>query len=120
MSDEANRALGERLVENLRLAVAYQRGEYTPPKVKRVGRYAIVIEGADGHWSAFAPDVPDCEVVGGTVEEVTALLREALAARFAELAAAGETIPPPATKVATVGVTLPANVVVGAQAALAD
>src|SRR6184192_875046 len=47
--------------------------------VPRRLRYAMVIEWADGNWSAYVPDVPGCVTVGDTPEEVERNMREALA-----------------------------------------
>lgn len=69
--------------------------------------YAIVIEGDEGDYSAYAPDVPGCGAAGESIEEVITLLREALEGHFALLAASGEPLPVPATRVATVAITLP-------------
>ena len=41
-------------------------------------RYAIVIEKADGNYSAYAPDLPGCESVGDTLDEVRAGIRDAI------------------------------------------
>lgn len=67
-------------------------------------RYAIVIEGGAGDFSAYAPDVPGCGAAGESIEEVTTLLREALALHLADLAATGQPLPTPSTVVATVDV----------------
>lgn len=42
-------------------------------------RYAIVIEKAEGNFSAYVPDLPGCVATGATVEEVEAEIREAIA-----------------------------------------
>ncbi len=41
-------------------------------------RYAIVIEKAEGNYSAYAPDLPGCIATGATVEEVKSQIREAI------------------------------------------
>lgn len=41
-------------------------------------RYAIVIEKADGNYSAYVPDLPGCVATGGTVAEVEAEIRETI------------------------------------------
>jgi predicted RNase H-like HicB family nuclease len=33
-------------------------------------RYAVVIEKADGNYSAYVPDLPGCVATGATVQEV--------------------------------------------------
>ncbi len=41
-------------------------------------RYAIVIEQTDNNYAAYCPDVDGCIATGATVEEVKALLTDAL------------------------------------------
>jgi predicted RNase H-like HicB family nuclease len=41
-------------------------------------RYAIVIEKAEGNYSAYVPDLPGCVATGAIVAEVEAEIREAI------------------------------------------
>jgi predicted RNase H-like HicB family nuclease len=41
-------------------------------------RYAIVIERAEGNFSAYVPDLPGCVATGETVEVVEENIREAI------------------------------------------
>jgi predicted RNase H-like HicB family nuclease len=41
-------------------------------------RYAIVIERAEGNFSAYVPDLPGCVATGDTVEMVEENIREAI------------------------------------------
>jgi predicted RNase H-like HicB family nuclease len=41
-------------------------------------RYAIVIEKAEGNYSAYVPDLPGCVATGATVPEVEQEMREAI------------------------------------------
>ncbi len=41
-------------------------------------RYAVVIEKADGNYSACVPDLPGCVATGDTVEAVEAEIRDAI------------------------------------------
>ncbi len=41
-------------------------------------RYAIVIEAAEGNFSAYVPDLPGCIATGDTVEETELSIREAI------------------------------------------
>ena len=41
-------------------------------------RYAIVIEKAEGNYSAYVPDLPGCVATGATVVEVEAEIRDAI------------------------------------------
>lgn len=58
-------------------------------------QYTIVVERAEGNYSAYAPDVPGVVAAGDTVEETERLMREAIALYLEELRAAGEAIPEP-------------------------
>ena len=41
-------------------------------------RFAIVIEKAQGNYSAYVPDLPGCVATGATVPEVETEIREAI------------------------------------------
>ncbi len=41
-------------------------------------RYAVVIEEADGNYSAYVPDLPGCVATGTTVTEVERNIGEAI------------------------------------------
>jgi len=41
-------------------------------------RYAVVIEKADGNYSAYVPDLPGCVATGSTREEAENQIREAI------------------------------------------
>lgn len=41
-------------------------------------RYAIVIEKAEGNYSAYVPDLPGCVATGASVAEVEVEIREAI------------------------------------------
>ena len=41
-------------------------------------RYAIVIEKAEGNYSAYVPDLPGCVATGATIVEVEVEIREAM------------------------------------------
>jgi predicted RNase H-like HicB family nuclease len=58
-------------------------------------RYAIVIEKAEGNYSAYVPDLPGCIATGPTVEAVEQEIREAIRFHIDGLKADGETVPPP-------------------------
>ena len=53
-------------------------------------RYAIVIEQAEGNYSAYVPDLPGCVATGVTVEEAEAQIREAIAFHLDGLREDGE------------------------------
>ena len=41
-------------------------------------KYFVVIEKAEGNYSAYVPDLPGCIAVGDTVEEVKESIRSAI------------------------------------------
>jgi predicted RNase H-like HicB family nuclease len=41
-------------------------------------RYAVVIEKAEGSYSAYVPDLPGCVATGATVAEVETEIRDAI------------------------------------------
>lgn len=62
-------------------------------------RYAIVIEKAEGNFSAYAPDLPGCIATGNTVEEAEREIREAIAFHLEGLREDGLPPPAPASRV---------------------
>jgi predicted RNase H-like HicB family nuclease len=58
-------------------------------------RYAIVIEKADGNYSAYVPDLPGCVATGETVKDVERELRDAIRFHIEGLEADGIAIPQP-------------------------
>ncbi len=60
-------------------------------------RYAVVIEQAEGNYSAYVPDLPSCVAVGDTLEEVEEMIRDAISFQLEGLQLNGEPIPQPST-----------------------
>jgi predicted RNase H-like HicB family nuclease len=58
-------------------------------------RYAVVIEKADGNYSAYVPDLPGCVATGATVETVEAEIRDAIRFHIDGLKADGLQVPEP-------------------------
>jgi len=58
-------------------------------------RYAVVIEKADGNYSAYVPDLPGCVATGATVSEVESEIREAIRFHIDDLKADGIAVPMP-------------------------
>jgi predicted RNase H-like HicB family nuclease len=58
-------------------------------------RYAVVIEKADGNYSAYVPDLPGCVATGGTVLAVESEIREAIRFHIDGLKADGLPVPGP-------------------------
>jgi predicted RNase H-like HicB family nuclease len=60
-------------------------------------RYAIVIEKADGNYSAYVPDLPGCVATGDTVAAVEDQIREAVRFHIEGLQAEGLAVPEPSS-----------------------
>jgi predicted RNase H-like HicB family nuclease len=58
-------------------------------------RYAIVIEQADGNFSAYVPDLPGCVATGATIPEIEQEMREAIRFHIDGLKADGLPVPRP-------------------------
>jgi predicted RNase H-like HicB family nuclease len=58
-------------------------------------RYAVVIEKANGNYSAYVPDLPGCVATGDTVFAVEGEIREAIRFHIEGLRADGVEIPEP-------------------------
>ena len=67
-------------------------------------RYAIVIEKAEGNYSAYVPDLPGCVATGTTVAEVESQIREAIAFHVEGMREDGVPIPAPSSQVEYVDV----------------
>jgi predicted RNase H-like HicB family nuclease len=61
------------------------------------GGYAVVIEGSDGGFSAYSPDLPACVAAGASRDEVEGLMREAIALHIESLREHGDPVPEPKT-----------------------
>ena len=59
--------------------------------------YAVVIEKTGTGYSAYVPDLPGCVSVGGTREEMSRNIREAIDLYLDELREQSATIPTPTT-----------------------
>lgn len=62
-------------------------------------RYAIVIEKAEGNYSAYVPDLPGCVATGTSVAEVEQQIREAIEFHLDGLREDGAMIPAPSSQV---------------------
>jgi predicted RNase H-like HicB family nuclease len=58
-------------------------------------RYAVVIEKANGNFSAYVPDLPGCVATGDTREEAEREIREAVRFHLEDLKADGLPTPEP-------------------------
>lgn len=62
-------------------------------------RYAIVIEKAQGNFSAYVPDLPGCVATGATIDEIELQIREAIEFHLDGMREDGTSIPQPASRV---------------------
>ena len=67
--------------------------------MRSVVRYAVVIEKADGNYSAYVPDLPGCVATGATPEETEREIRDAIEFHLEGLRDDGAPIPSPSSKV---------------------
>jgi predicted RNase H-like HicB family nuclease len=58
-------------------------------------RYAVVIEKADGNYSAYVPDLPGCVAAGPTIEAIEQEIRNAIRFHIDGLRADGLPVPAP-------------------------
>jgi predicted RNase H-like HicB family nuclease len=58
-------------------------------------RYAIVIEKAEGNYSAYVPDLPGCVATGATISEIGPEIRDAIRFHVSGLKADGLAVPAP-------------------------
>lgn len=59
--------------------------------------YAVVIEKAEGNYSAYVPDLPGCVTTGATLEEINQQIQEAIEFHIEGLREEGFPIPEPTT-----------------------
>jgi predicted RNase H-like HicB family nuclease len=58
-------------------------------------RYAVVIEKANGNYSAYVPDLPGCIATGATPEDTEEQIRQAIGFHLEGLRQDGVPIPEP-------------------------
>jgi len=66
---------------------------------KKVIKYPVIIEKADGNYSAYSPDLPGCAATGATIKETLSRMREANQFHIEGLKKEGLDLPEPSTKV---------------------
>jgi len=71
-----------------------------------MSKYTIVIEKANGNYSAYCPDLPGCIATGATMEETAELMKSAIEFHIEGLKTEGMYVPIPSTTSALVEVTL--------------
>lgn len=67
------------------------------PLIFRAGpKYVVVIEKAEGNYSAYVPDLPGCVAAGDTIEETEQLIGEAIEFHIRGMREDGDAVPEPA------------------------
>jgi predicted RNase H-like HicB family nuclease len=59
--------------------------------------YLVVIERGPASFGAYVPDLPGCVAAGETLQEVEALIRDAIAFHIEGLREAGQPVPEPSS-----------------------
>jgi len=60
-------------------------------------KYLVIVEGTNGSYSTYSPDLPGCVAAGDTREETVELMRDATAFHLEGLQEDGQSIPSPAS-----------------------
>jgi len=67
-----------------------------------MSEYVVIYERSeDGGWGAYLPDLPGVVALGGSRDEVSGRIREAVDAYVQEMTALGESLPDPVAAVGT-------------------
>jgi predicted RNase H-like HicB family nuclease len=69
-------------------------------------KFAVVIERANGNYSAYVPDLPGCIATGASEEETEEEIRKAIEFHIEGLKLDGLPVPEPGNSVRTVEVTV--------------
>ena len=69
-----------------------------------MAEYLVVIEGSNGSFSAFVPDLPGCVAAGSSRSEVERLIAEAIPLHIESLRDHGDAVPKPRSKASYVAV----------------
>src|SRR5689334_8100572 len=69
------------------------------PEGAALMRYAVVIEKAEGNYSAYVPDLPGCVATGDTVAKVEQEIRSAIRFHIEGLREDGLPVPEPTSSV---------------------
>jgi predicted RNase H-like HicB family nuclease len=73
---------------------------------KKVFRYLVVIEKANGNYSAYSPDLPGCVATAPTIKETFLRIRDAIKFHIEGLKRERLAIPEPSTKVKYIEITI--------------
>ena len=69
-------------------------------------RYPVIIEKAEGNYSAYSPDLPGCVATGSTVNDTLLNMRSAIEFHVKGLEKEGFPIPEPSAQIEYVEITV--------------
>lgn len=69
-------------------------------------KYTIIIEKAEGNYSAYCPDLPGCIATGSTVDETIQRMKEALEFHIEGVKEERVAIPEPSTRAVSIEVAI--------------
>jgi predicted RNase H-like HicB family nuclease len=73
---------------------------------KKMIKYPVIIEKAQGNFSAYSPDLPGCVATGSTAEETLIRMKEAIRFHIQGLKKEGLAIPEPSAEVKYIEITI--------------
>lgn len=73
---------------------------------RKVFKYLVIIEKADGNYSAHSPDLPGCVATGPTVKNTLLRMRSAIQFHIEGLKREGLAIPQPSTKIKYIEISI--------------
>ncbi len=69
-------------------------------------KYLVIIEKADGNFSAYSPDLPGCAATGTTIKETLSRMKDAIQFHIEGLNKEGLAIPEPSAKIKYVEISI--------------
>ena len=73
---------------------------------KKVFKYPVIIEKANGNYSAYSPDLPGCVATGITIEKTLDRMKEAIQFHIEGLQTEGLPIPEPSSRVKYIEISI--------------
>ena len=69
-------------------------------------KYPVIIERANGNYSAYSPDLPGCVATGPSIKETISRMRNAIQFHIKGLEREGLAIPEPSTKIRYIDISI--------------
>lgn len=69
-------------------------------------KYPVIIEKAEGNYSAYSPDLPGCVATGQTLKETILRMKDAIQFHIEGLKREGFKIPEPSTKIEYIEISI--------------